>query len=164
MNISEQANKLIQKVMKDYPHTKLTIGVLHQGKTMFKLFDNSGEIPYESHLYEIASISKVFTTSLFAKYLQEGKMNLNDSIAKYIPELEDERYHPTLRSLATHTSGYPRESFTKGEWIKLLTGYSIASIQRKPLKSDDLYFMNYEKMIRFAKKKQRCLGSLPHPS
>jgi len=106
MNLSEKSQKLIEKATKKHPNLKLSVGIYHKGETTLKLFDKTGEIPYESHFYEIGSITKVFTTSLLAKFLAEGAMSLEDSIGKYFPTLEAGLVLPTIEELATHTSGY----------------------------------------------------------
>jgi len=153
MIINENANELIKNLIKENPNTKLTIGYLRKGKTSFKLFDLTGEIPYESHAYEIGSISKVFTTSLLAKYLQANKMNLHDSVAKYIPELDENRYYPTLQRLATHTAGYEHEALTLREIIKVIFKAYWTAFRKKPSGYFDAFgVVDYEKLIWFAKK------------
>jgi len=148
---SEKTNELIKKATKNKDHIKFTIGVLHEGETSFKLFDSKGEIPYESYLYESGSITKVFTTSLFAKYLQEGKMSLDDSIAKYIPELDDEKYLPTLKKLATHTAGYSTlYPMNKSEYFKLLRHQIGGKFIKDPVNVTDYVTMDYEKAITLA--------------
>ena len=112
MKVNRKAQEHINKLMIENPNTILTIGYLHNGEKSFKLFDATGEIPYKNYAYEIDSISKVFATSLLAKYLQDGKMDLNDSVTKYIPELEEDKYYPTLKRLDTHTAGYKSEALT----------------------------------------------------
>jgi len=153
VKINEKVNKMIQALMKNHPNTKLSVGFYNKGETSFKLFDATGEIPYESHAYEIASISKVFTTSLLAKYVQEGKMHLNDSVAKYIPELETDKYFPTLKRLATHTAGYKHEALTSGELVKVLFKFWWQNFRKKPSGYFDAFgVVDYEKLIWFAKK------------
>jgi len=153
MVINEQSHKLIKKLAEENPSIKLTIGYLRNGRTSFKLFDATGEIPYKNHAYEIGSISKVFTTSLLAKYLQAGKMNINDSVAKYIPELDEDRYYPTLLRLATHTAGYQSEALTLGEIIKVIFKANWTAIRKKPSGYFDAFgVVDYEKLIWFAKK------------
>jgi len=150
MVINKKTQELIQSLMKKHPNTLLTVGALHQGKTTFKLFDARGEIPYESHVYEIASITKTFTTSLLAKYIHTGQMNLNDSIAKYIPELDERKYYPTLKRLATHTGGYKTEALTKREILKInLKAMKAATGEKRYYWSN---YMDYKKMIWFAKR------------
>ena len=148
MKLSDKANKLINSTTKGKDHIKVTIGILHEGETSFKLFDSKGEIPYESYLYEMGSVGKTLTTSLLAKYIASGQMNLEDSVAKYIPELEDDKYYPTLKRLATHTAGYPtRYPMSKSEIFKIV----FKQIRRKPVNISQYLTMNREKMIRIAK-------------
>lgn len=63
----------------------------------------------KSTLFEIGSITKVLTSELLAKYVIEGKLNLDDKVSKFIPELEASDVGKiTLRELSTHSSGLPR--------------------------------------------------------
>ncbi len=62
-------------------------------------------------VFEIGSISKVFTSLLLADAVQRGEVALTDPIAKYLPSSVKlpERGRPiTLQDLANHTSGLPR--------------------------------------------------------
>jgi len=153
MRINHKAREFIDMLMVKNPNTILTIGYLHKGEKTFKLYDTTGEIPYKSHAYEIASISKVFTTSLLAKYLHEEKMNLNDSVAKYIPELEEYKYYPTLKRLATHTAGYKYEMHpTVGLFVKLiLISFWRLLVYKKPVDYYN-YVLDYKGLISHAKK------------
>jgi len=99
--------EMIGKACKDKKHIKLTVGAINaDGKQSIKVFGENGQIENKDYIYEIGSITKTFTASLFAKYFSEGKISLDDSISKYINGLDSEQYHPTLRRLATHTAGY----------------------------------------------------------
>ena len=163
MKINEEADKLIQKTIEKHPNTKITIGILHKGKTTFKLFDASGEIPYESYLYEMGSIGKTFTTSLLAKYVQSGQMSLEDSVAKYIPELEKDKYYPTLKRLATHTAGYP-ERYPIDTWREVFRMNWLA-VKGKQIEWADYLTMDEQKMLQLAKEhklKNKDYKSLPH--
>ncbi len=63
-------------------------------------------------IFEIGSVTKVFTALLLADMVQRTDMELTDSIAKYLPEqVAVPRRNGrmiTLMDLATHTSGLPR--------------------------------------------------------
>ena len=148
MNLSEKANELIKSATKGKDHIKVTVGVFHEGETSFKLFDKEGEIPYVSYLYEMGSVGKTLTTSLLAKYVNTGQMNLETSVAKYIPELaDDNKYYPTLKRLATHTAGYPtRYPMSKSDIFKIV----FRQIGRKPVNASHYLTMDHEKMIRLA--------------
>ena len=63
-------------------------------------------------LFEIGSITKVFTSLLLADMVQKGEVALTDPVAKYLPETvkmpERGGKKITLEHLATHTSALPR--------------------------------------------------------
>jgi len=90
-------------------NTKITVGIVQNGEMSYKVYGkNKEELPQIEHIYEIASITKTFTTALLFKAIDEGKANLDDSIDKYI-DLPNKEYYPTLKRLVTHTSGYATE-------------------------------------------------------
>jgi len=78
------------------------------GKTRNK----NGENVDENTVFEIGSISKVFTTILLANKIITGEMKLSDPITKYLPKYvkvyKKKNREITLRDLATHSSGLPR--------------------------------------------------------
>ena len=62
-------------------------------------------------LFEIGSMSKVFTSLLLAEAVERGEMALTDPIAKYLPagvKVPERGRAITLQDLSTHTSGLPR--------------------------------------------------------
>lgn len=63
-------------------------------------------------LYEIGSITKVFTSLLLADMVERGEVGLDDPVAKYLPvgvRMPDRNGKPiTLLDLSTHRSGLPR--------------------------------------------------------
>jgi CubicO group peptidase (beta-lactamase class C family) len=92
----------------------LCIGVLKNGKmTTFGYGETAranGKLPGENTLFEIGSISKTFTATLLAWYVQEKKVKLTDPITKYLPDSvtgNKELQKITLLMLSNHTSGLP---------------------------------------------------------
>ena len=67
-------------------------------------------VPPEKVLFEIGSISKVFTGLLLADAVVDGKLALDDTLARRLPVRfrHAETGAVTLRQLATHTSCLPR--------------------------------------------------------
>lgn len=63
-------------------------------------------------IFEIGSVTEVFTSLLLADMVQRGEVALSDPVAKYLPEgvkvPERGGRRITLEDLATHTSGLPR--------------------------------------------------------
>src|SRR6202023_1948773 len=72
-------------------------------------------------IFWIASMSKPITAAAVLMLMEEGKLSLDDSIAKYIPELaglktaNGETPRITLRHLLTHTSGMGRSNRRRDE-------------------------------------------------
>jgi len=90
-------------------NTRITVGIVQNGEMSYKVYGkNAEELPQIEHVYEIASITKTFTTALLFKAIEEGKASLDDSIDKYI-DLPGKEYYPTLKRLVTHTAGYATE-------------------------------------------------------
>jgi CubicO group peptidase (beta-lactamase class C family) len=62
-------------------------------------------------IFEIGSISKVFTALLLSDMARRGELSLNDPVEKYLPantKLPQRRQSMTLLDLATHMSGLPK--------------------------------------------------------
>lgn len=63
-----------------------------------------------STLFNIGSVSKIFTAVAVMILVDDGWVELDEPVTKYLPEfvMEDERYHDiTVRMLLNHTSGLP---------------------------------------------------------
>lgn len=68
-----------------------------------------------STIYSICSISKLFTSIGVMQLRDEGKLRIDDPVARYIPWFKIKRSDPlgpeiTIEGLLTHSSGLPRES------------------------------------------------------
>ncbi|MCF6410321.1 serine hydrolase domain-containing protein [Pseudalkalibacillus salsuginis] len=69
----------------------------------------------EDTIFDLASISKIFTTTAAMKLYEEGAFELDDPVANYIPEFAQKgKDEVTIRQLMTHTSGFTA-------WIPLYT-------------------------------------------
>ncbi|WP_461453262.1 serine hydrolase domain-containing protein [Mucilaginibacter sp.] len=92
----------------------LSIGVLKDGKINYYEYGETargnGKLPAGGTLFEIGSITKTFTSTLLAYYVNEGKLKLSDPITKYLPDsvtLNKALHGITLQNLSNHTSGLP---------------------------------------------------------
>jgi CubicO group peptidase (beta-lactamase class C family) len=80
--------------------------ILHIGT--YGLADVELRVPVsDSTVYEIGSISKQFTAAAALMLVQEGRLQLDDPINKYLAVLPSEWLGVTVRQLLTHTSGIP---------------------------------------------------------
>jgi CubicO group peptidase (beta-lactamase class C family) len=76
---------------------------------------NTGYPTRPDTLFQIGSISKVFTATLAMRLAEAGKLNLDTPVAEYLPDLEladpDARDVITTRQLLNHTSGLEGDIF-----------------------------------------------------
>ena len=67
-------------------------------------------------LFQIGSITKVWTTTLVMQLVDEGKLDLDTPIRTYLPDfqLADQRAAATvtMRQLLSHTAGFEGDIFT----------------------------------------------------
>lgn len=67
-------------------------------------------------VFRIASMTKSFTAMAIMKLRDEGKLTLDDPVAKYVPELANLPYPTmdspvlTIRHLLTHSEGFPEDN------------------------------------------------------
>jgi CubicO group peptidase (beta-lactamase class C family) len=98
-------------------------------------FDKNDKRPVDGDtLFEIGSITKVFTALLAADMAQRGEVKLDDPIAKYLPPQakipQRNGKQITLIDLATHTSGLPRmpENFRPEDPNNPYVDYSVDAL------------------------------------
>lgn len=96
----------LEYATKHNPDAVITVGVIKNGQASYKVYGENGkELPSELHTYEIGSLTKTFTAALINKAIQDGKINIDDTIDQYL-SLPKSHSYPTVKSLLTHTSGY----------------------------------------------------------
>jgi len=93
----------------------LSIGIIKNGVTHTYNYgetqQGNGILPDANSIFEIGSITKTFTATLLAYYVDEGKVKLTDPITIYMPDSvasNKELKGITLEMLSNHTSGLPR--------------------------------------------------------
>ncbi|NOY36857.1 MAG: beta-lactamase family protein [Chlorobi bacterium] len=99
----------------------LVYGVVLDGKLIysgsFGYANLERQITADSHsLFRIASMSKSFTAMAILQLRDAGKLNLDDPVSKYIPEMKEITYPTTdspeitIRHLLTHGAGFPEDN------------------------------------------------------
>ncbi len=73
----------------------------------------------EETMFRIASIIKQFTAALIMKYVEQGKIALDDPISKYI-DFDTGDHVVTVRHLLTHTSGIKSHTGLGPKWERTL--------------------------------------------
>lgn len=102
----------------------------HDGKIVYRrAFGTRTRIPRDSPMtlntmFDLASLTKVIaTTPAIMQLFEEGKIRLNDPVAKYWPQFgENGKEAVTVRELLTHYSGLPPDLPLNPPW----SGYNAA--------------------------------------
>jgi len=99
------------------PHIGLVVGTVAQGKEALTGFGSTTLSKGDSApcskdtVFEVGSITKVFTASILAQMITQQEVSLSDTLKEFTPfekELNAEKEIITLEHLVTHTSGLPK--------------------------------------------------------
>ena len=112
-SLPKQQTELIRQMVNEFPaKTQISIGIIKNGEVSFGGLVNekgySSWVNNQRNVFEIGSISKVFTATLLANLAEGGKHELDDTIDQYIKTPLKDNVQITLVQLANHTSGLPR--------------------------------------------------------
>ncbi|MGQ0541906.1 MAG: exo-beta-N-acetylmuramidase NamZ domain-containing protein, partial [Blastocatellia bacterium] len=113
----------------------------HKGKIVFrKAYGNRSLVPTVEKMtvdtiFDVASLTKpVATATSIMILVEQGKLRLNDTVGKFIPDIDDpEAKKVTIQQLLTHTSGY-RPDFDLGEKWTGREGM-LAALKREKLRN-----------------------------
>ena len=136
-NLETQLDKLYaERYKKDTPGA--TILVAKEGKIIYhKAFGLANmELSVSmnpNNVFEIGSMTKQFTAVSILMLLEQGKLNIDDEITKFIPGYPTHGKKITIHHLLNHTSG-----------IKSYTSMNLTEIARKDMTPTEIidYFKN----------------------
>lgn len=108
-------NSSVSAFMNDSSRVGLSIGIIKDGSSLFYNYGTIEKgkmrIPTANSVYELASITKTFSSALLARAVLDKKVKLDDDIRLYLdgkyPNLEYKGVPIKLVNLANLTSGLP---------------------------------------------------------
>ncbi|NUM30975.1 MAG: serine hydrolase [Bacteroidetes bacterium] len=108
----QKIDSIVNKAIKIKAMPGCQVLVAHRGKVVFsksfgyQTYDKTVKID-NNQLYDIASITKIASTTLAIMKLKENnQINLDDSLVKYLPELKgSNKQFITIREILVHESG-----------------------------------------------------------
>jgi CubicO group peptidase (beta-lactamase class C family) len=119
----EWSGKYLQEQVKpDMPG--VAVLVARDGKILFQSGSGLADIEKKTPItkdtkFRIGSVTKQFTAAAIMKLAEQGKLSIDDSLAKYFPDVPNAK-DIQLRHLLTHTSGLG--SYTdRGDFFKKVT-------------------------------------------
>jgi serine-type D-Ala-D-Ala carboxypeptidase/endopeptidase len=113
----EIRDMLVQRVDVEHKAHAIVVGLISKHGREIISYGQFGpdnpRVPDAETIFEIGSVTKVFTSLLLSEMVLDKEVNLNDPIAKYLPASvhvpSRNGKQITLLDLATHHSGLPRE-------------------------------------------------------
>jgi CubicO group peptidase (beta-lactamase class C family) len=111
--VTEKQSELIFEKTKIFPNnTQISIAIIEKGVAKFYGVKRENDTIFTTNNYksvfEIGSISKVFTSTLLANFVINHKVNLDSTISTYSKSTIKDDKGITFKELANHTSGLPR--------------------------------------------------------
>ena len=110
--MNEEQAKLISKKVIPYPdQTQLSIALIKNGEVNFLGIkkEKNAIVNLQNHtsVFEIGSISKVFTSTILAKFVLDERIELDDKINDYLDFSLRKGARLSFKELSNHTSGLP---------------------------------------------------------
>jgi uncharacterized protein YbbC (DUF1343 family)/CubicO group peptidase (beta-lactamase class C family) len=132
-----QVDSVINQAVADgnIPGAVLLVG--HDGKVVYRKAYGYRELEPKrvpmtvDTIFDLASLTKVIaTTTAVMQLVEQGKVRLNDPVAKYIPEFgQNGKEDITIRQLLTHYSGLAPDLDLTTPWETKNTAYQLACVE-----------------------------------
>ena len=111
--ITVEQSGLIDRHTKIFPEkTQLSLAIIENGGVKFigveRISDTMKVLDNQQNIFEIGSISKVFTSVLLANFIDKQMLSLDSHIQDLLPFPIKTEQTITLKHLANHTAGLPR--------------------------------------------------------
>lgn len=144
----KQRGALIEGILTDFLESNYipaaAVAIISDGEISYHTVDSKLDA-----VYEIGSLSKVFTGIMLAKALEDEVVTLDEPLNSYLPRQLNGKNsffeQVNLKQLTTHTSGFPRQPLILSKFPPmLLRGY----LARNPYKiySDEAIYENMLKL------------------
>jgi serine-type D-Ala-D-Ala carboxypeptidase/endopeptidase len=123
----DAVDELAERAMRSGRRTGLVVGCLAGGEQRVVGFGrvrtDAQDLPNGSTIFEIGSVTKVFTGLLLADLVEQGLVGLDDPLAGHLPAWVRVPgrggRQVTLGDLASHAGGLPRDpKGTLGRWLR----------------------------------------------
>ena len=135
---SKQLNSLLQKEMEQLHIPGMAVAVVREGKVLhlgtYGIANVEWNEPVTKHTaFQIASVTKLFTSTLVMKYMQAGKLRLDDPITKFLTDAPAGWNDVRVKHLLSHQSGIP--------WPASIGGFigTRPSTSDKPASREQVY-------------------------
>src|SRR5437764_13756784 len=143
-DLREKIDKIVSEALAKSGVPSASIAIVKDGEIVYvKAYGNARVEPRTlatpEMRYSICSISKQFTATAILLLQEQGKLSLDEKVAKFIPNLTRSK-EVTIRQLLSHTSGYQDywpQDYVMPVMLQQVTSQKILDLwARKPLDFD----------------------------
>jgi CubicO group peptidase (beta-lactamase class C family) len=115
-----------------------TILIARDGKVLiskgYGMANAEYEVPNSPRTkFRIGSLTKQFTATAILMLQEQGKLNVQDSLCKYLPQCPTSWQSLTIHHLLTHTSGIQDVDYTQARVASLSVANTLERLKDKPL-------------------------------
>ena len=153
-NLEASLDAEISKLSKQNLSYQVVIGVYKEGQSLIKGYEigeaHKAPAPDASTVFQLGSVSKLFTASLLQILADEGVVDKDATLETLIGDavsLSAPAKRVTLRQLVTHTSGFPRVP-------KVLMNKLIKQVGKKNLLIDPYSHLGTDEIFSYLEKTQ----------
>jgi len=112
MSVRDSVGTYVRQQMAAWHVPGVAVGVVQNGKVVLASgfgFANieTGATVSANSAFEVLSVGKEFTATAVLMLVDQGKIELESKISKYLPDLPTAWQQVTVRQLLSHTSGLP---------------------------------------------------------
>jgi len=136
--VSKQIDSFVHLQMKELHIPGMGVAVVQHGKILYMQSYGIANVEWDlpvtkNTAFQIASVTKLFTSTLVMKYIQEGKLNLDDPVSKFFPDAPKSWNEVKVKHLLSHQSGIP--------WPASIGGFlgTKPSTSDKPASKEQVY-------------------------
>lgn len=118
-------DEYIQDVMTKQQIPGMSVAILKEGELLLMKGYGMANLEHsvlatEKTVYEVASVGKTFTASVVMMLVEEGVIELDRAIAKYLDNLPTAWHSVTVRDVLSHQSGLPSYTEVENYWTDVI--------------------------------------------
>jgi len=103
----------------------VSVAVVKNGRTVlakgYGFADLENDVPATAEtVYRIGSVTKQFTSAAIMRLVEQGKVSLDDTLQKFLPNFPTQGNRVTVRHLLNHTSGIKSYTSLGPKWQRVM--------------------------------------------
>jgi len=109
----------------DHRTAGVSVAVVKNGRTVlakgYGFADLENDVPATAQtVYRIGSVTKQFTSAAIMRLVEQGKVSLDDTLQKFLPNFPTQGNRVTVRHLLNHTSGIKSYTSLGPKWQRVM--------------------------------------------